>query len=226
MPLSWDSRVVPPTLRQFVNAVQQNSPCRLSGGAALSGVHLRHRLSNDLDLFCDERQDVRQVLRACKDIAAQEGGEFKLVRDGGTFIRGRLLLTEQAIEVDIAHEPSIPLAPRDIVEGVIVDSLADMQANKITCLLSRSEPRDLVDLYFMDRGNMRVEAHLMDALSKDAGVDPGVLSYLLRDFPTSPLPMMLEPLEEDALLSFRNELSERFRAVGVPAAPDEQRPDE
>lgn len=220
MPLSWDSRVVPPALREFVQAVQATSPCRLSGGAALSGVHLRHRLSNDLDLFCDHRQDVRHVVTACSDVATKEGGDFQLVRDGGTFVRGRLLLREHALDVDIAHEPSTPLAPRDVVAGVLVDSLSDMQANKITCLLSRSEPRDLVDLYFLDRADRRPEAHLKDALTKDAGIDPGILSYLLREFPTSPLPMMLEPLDQATLLSFRNDLSERFRAVGVPADVD------
>jgi predicted nucleotidyltransferase component of viral defense system len=220
MPLSWDPRVVPPALLEFVKAVQEGSLCRLSGGAALSGVHLRHRLSNDLDLFCDERQDVREVLRACSDTASDAGGDFKLVRDGGTFVRARLSLKGQAIEVDIAHEPSTPLAPRDVVEGVIVDSLSDMQANKITCLLSRSEPRDLVDLYFLDRAQRKPEDFLRDALTKDAGVDPGVLSYLLKEFPTAPLPVMLERLDQDSLRSFRDELSERFRAAGVPMDSD------
>lgn len=216
MPLSWDTRVVSPTLLGFVKAVQDRSPCRLAGGAALSGVHLRHRLSRDLDLFCDDRQSVRDVVRASIEIASKDGGEFKLVRDGGTFVRASLSLKGQSVEVDIAFEPSVPLAPRDVVEGVVVDSLTDMHANKITCLLSRSEPRDLVDLYFLDRGNRKPEAFLMDALEKDAGVDPGILSYLLKEFPTAPLPIMLREFDEGTLLSFRDELSERFRVAGLP----------
>lgn len=220
MPLSWDHRVVSPRLLAFVRAVQKATPCRLSGEAALSGVHLRHRLSKDLDLFCDQRQDVRDVLLACSETASAMVGDFSLVRDGGTFVRGRLSLDEQRIEVDIAHEPSARLAPRDLVEGIFVDSLSDMQANKITCLLSRSEPRDLVDLYFLDRAQRKPEDFLTDALTKDAGVDPGVLSYLLKDFPTAPLPVMLERLDEESLRSFRDDLSQRFRAVGVPQESD------
>lgn len=218
MPLSWDRRVVSPTLLGFVQAVQENSPCRLSGGAALSGVHLRHRLSHDLDLFCDDRQGVRDVVNACVEIASKDGGQFKLIRDGGTFVRAGLSLKGQSVEVDVAFEPSTPLAPRDAVEGVIVDSLIDMQANKITCLLSRSEPRDLVDLYFLDRVGRRPETFLMDALEKDAGVDPGILSYLLKEFPTAPLPIMIQELDESTLSSFRDELSERFRVAGLPTA--------
>lgn len=91
-----------------------------------------------------------------------------------------------------------------------------MQANKITCLLSRSDPRDLVDLYFLDKANRRPEAFLIDALAKDAGVDPGILSYLLKRFPTAPLPIMLEVLDESTLAAFRDDLSERFRVAGLP----------
>lgn len=216
MSLSWDSRIVSPARVEFVRAIQKESQCRLSGGAALSGVHLRHRLSNDLDLFCHERQAVRDVLRACGDCASRAGGEFQLLRDGGTFLRGRLFLPGEALEVDIALEPSAVLAPHDLVEGVVVESLPDMCANKITCLLSRSEPRDLVDLYFLDRSGRHPENLLDDAAKKDAGIDPGILSYLLTQFPTAPLPAMLERLDEGSLLSFRDELSERFRLAAFP----------
>lgn len=105
-------------------------------------------------------------------------------------------------ESEIAHEPSAPLAPRDEVEGVMVDSLEDMHANKITCLLSRSEPRDLVDLYFLDRAGQAPEAFLLEALQKDAGVDPGILSFLLKEFPVAPIPVMLQPLDENVLVAF------------------------
>ena len=119
-------------------------------------------------------------------------------------------------ESEIAHEPSAPLAPRDEVEGVMVDSLDDMHANKITCLLSRSEPRDLVDLYFLDRAGQAPESFLLEALQKDAGVDPGILSFLLKDFPVAPMPVMLQPLDENVLVAFRRDLSARFRDAALP----------
>ena len=43
----------------------------------------------------------------------------------------------------------------ELVEGVQVESLLDLRANKLTCILSRSEPRDLVDLLFLDRAGCR-----------------------------------------------------------------------
>jgi hypothetical protein len=215
MSLTWDKAVVPEPLLAFVRKVQEGANCRLSGGAVLSGVHLRHRLSKDLDIFCDKREDVREVLACCHSIAADSGGSLVLVRDGGSFVRGHLKLPSHEIELDIAHEPSIPLAPRDVVEGIVVDSLSDLQANKITCLLSRAEPRDLVDLYFLDRKEKKPETFLQDALQKYAGIDPAILSHILKGFPVGPLPVMWRELDADTLAKFRDELVRRFRNVAV-----------
>jgi hypothetical protein len=54
------------------------------------------------------------------------------------------------------------------------------------------------------------------ALRKDGGIDPGVLVWLLGQFPTRPLPKMLEPLTEAELVTFRDELRERLRRLAVP----------
>ena len=214
--MSWDHRVVPPELLEFVRRTQRDAPCRLAGGAALSGAHLRHRISRDLDLFCDDRESVREVLSAAAHVATQLGGSLRIVRDGPSFVRGQIVLESHQVALDIAHEPSKPLQPRVRIEGVLVDSLEDLRANKLTCLLSRVEPRDLVDLCFLDRAGLAPEDALALALEKDAGIDPGILSYLLMSFPTAPLPAMLKPLTEEELRSFRDELAERLRRAALP----------
>lgn len=104
----------------------------------------------------------------------------------------------------------------DLVEGVQVESLADLRANKLTCVLSRSEPRDLVDLLFLDRAGYPPEADLTLALAKDASIDPGVLAWLLAQFPVEPLPHMLELLPPGELEVFRDALAERLRRLAVP----------
>jgi len=104
------------------------------------------------------------------------------------------------------------------VEGIVVESLSDLRANKLTCILSRSEPRDLVDLYFLDRAGHPPERDLDLALKKDAGIDPGVLAWLLSRFPTEPLPQMLEPLTAKQLQRFRDELAERLRQIAFPSS--------
>ena len=46
------------------------------------------------------------------------------------------------MELDVVYEPDADIAaPPPPIEGV--DSLADLRASKLICVLSRSEPRDL-----------------------------------------------------------------------------------
>ncbi len=128
-----------------------------------------------------------------------------------------LQLGDHAIELDVIFDPTADLEPPPpAVDGVIVESFSDLRANKLTCILSRSEPRDLVDLLFLDRAGYPPEHDLPLALRKDAGVDPGVLAWLLGQFPVEPLPVMLVPLDVAELMRFRNELRERFRQAALP----------
>jgi hypothetical protein len=139
------------------------------------------------------------------------------VQDAGTFVRSRVEGAGAPLELDLVLDASPDLeAPPGPIEGVIVASLLDLRVAKLTCILSRSEPRDLVDLLFLDRAGFAPERDLPMALRKDAGIDPGVLAWLLRQFPTRPLPIMLRPLTEDELARFRDELAERLRRVAVP----------
>jgi hypothetical protein len=120
--------------------------------------------------------------------------------------------------LDLVHEAVADIEPPPPpVEGVVVQSFVDLRAAKLTCLLStRAEPRDLVNVLFLDRAGHTPEPDLPLALRKDAGVDPGVLAWFLRDFPTSPLPRMLVPLTEQELVRYRDGLAERLRRRALP----------
>jgi len=214
---SFDRRVVPDAALELVRACQRRVPCHLGGGAALSGAYLAHRLSGDLDLFCHARSDVRELVHALPAAAEESGVSIQLSRDAGSFVRAVVALPDRQMELDLVFEqtPDLEPPPRAI-DGVIVESLADLRAAKLTCILSRSEPRDLVDLLFLDRAGHAPERDVELALQKDAGIDPGVLAWLLAQFPLHPLPAMLVPLDEKELRTFRDDLRDRFKRIGVP----------
>jgi hypothetical protein len=141
----------------------------------------------------------------------------EIVRDSGGHVRGRLEHGGEPLELDLVHEALMDLAEPTRVESVLVESPIDLRAAKITCILSRSEPRDLVDLLFLERAGHPPESDLEGALQKDGGIDPGVLAWLLHQFPVEPLPTMLSPLSVDELRRYRDELAERFKALARPA---------
>jgi len=52
---------------------------------------------------------------------------------------------------------------------VLVDPAPEILANKLCALLSRSELRDLVDLFALERAGLRIDEALPLAARKDAG---------------------------------------------------------
>jgi len=214
---TFDRRVVPDFVLDFVRACQSRIPCHLGGGAALAGAYLGHRTTGDIDLFVHDAEDMRALVALLSGAAAEAGIDVALVRDVGHLVRAQLQdRNGHSIEVDVVHEPVADIAiPPPPIEGIVIESLTDLRANKLTCILSRSEPRDLVDLYFLDQAGFPPERDLEIASRKDSGIDPGVLAWLLAQFPTRPLPEMLEPLTSDQLEKFRDALAEKLRHGSV-----------
>jgi hypothetical protein len=207
-----DRRVVPEFAVGFVRACQERVPCHLGGGAALAGGYLAHRTTGDIDLFVHQSEAMRELAGLLPAAAAEAGCSWTLLRDAGHLVRARLAAADgSVVEVDVVAEPVGDLEAPTTIEGIEIESLVDLRANKLTCILSRSEPRDLVDLYFLDRAGFPPAQDLSLALRKDAGIDPGVLAWLVAQFPIAPLPMMLTLLTPDQLATFRDELAENLR---------------
>ena len=211
----FDDRVVPDQVLDVVRACQERVACQLGGGAALSGAHLGHRLSRDVDLVCRRPEDVRSLVRELPGVARKQNAKIELVRDAGTFVRASVVTSSHSLELDIVYDGSPPIEQGEMLEGIALESFPDLRASKLTCILSRSEPRDLVDLLFLDRAGFPPETDLPLALRKDGGIDPGVLAWLLGQFPLDPLPLMLVPFTRGELAIFRDSLRERFRQIAV-----------
>lgn len=213
----FDRRVVPDMVLEFVRGCQAAVPCHLGGGAALSGAWLGHRLSRDIDLFVHDRGAHRDLVADVEPIAKSLGMTVEIIRDSGGHVRGRLGFGTDSLELDLVHEALVDLAEPAQVESVLVESPLDLRASKLTCILSRSEPRDLVDLLFLERAGHPPQADLESALRKDGGIDPGVLAWLFHQFPVEPLPTMLSSLTVDELRRYRDELAQRFKRLAQPA---------
>lgn len=214
---SFDRRVLPERMLDFVRQCQSRVPCHLAGGAALAGAYLGHRTTGDIDLFFHDADEMRLGVAALSELAREQGMKSEILRDARSLVRARISDGEVATELDLVHEPLVDVEPPPPpLEGIVVESLADLRAAKLTCILSRSEPRDLVDLFFLDQAGHPPEEDLELALRKDAGIDPGILAWLLSSFPVEPLPAMLLPLSVEDLLRFRKDLAERLRRLSIP----------
>jgi predicted nucleotidyltransferase component of viral defense system len=189
----------------------------LTGGGALAGFHLGHRESKDLDLFARPPADLDLAERALDDAARACGAVSKAEVRYAEFRRFLVKRGEESTLVDLVIDRAPEVDPVKATFGSVrVDSLREIAANKICTLLSRSEIRDLVDLYMLIESGIDLERALQDAERKDAGVNPATLAWLLGELriaPDAPLP---GGLDTAAVRRFQEDLIRRLRALALP----------
>jgi hypothetical protein len=186
----------------------------LSGGAALAGFHLAHRRTHDLDLFttADVIEDGEQALALMAD---ELGATVEKIQTTPDFRRRIVRRGEEAVVIDLVHEraPQGPL-PKQRIGNIQVDPPQEILANKLCALLSRSELRDLVDVYALEGAGLRVEDALPLAEKKDAGLTPAQLAWVLSQIDLASLPEGEPVLRDAPSTPTRRQLAEYVVTLG------------
>jgi hypothetical protein len=86
----------------------------------------------------------------------------------------------------------------------------------LTTLVSRAEPRDLVDVYCLEQSGLRVEAALPAALEKDGGCTPATLAWLLSEVPIPDGAKLPADVEAATLRTWLDLLIVRLRRAAMP----------
>lgn len=161
--------------------------------------------------------------RRLEILCAERGWSIEEVRRFPGFRRFIVRDAFDETVVDTVHEAVaqlVPLAEKPIHAGLRVDALADLIANKICALLGRGDIKDLVDLYFLDRVGVDVLSHLDAAKTKDGGLEPLTLSYVLGSMSTDPGRLMLvDPVSEADIAAYRDRLVEQLLTLAWPEQP-------
>lgn len=180
-----------------------------TGGTALSG-YLAHRRSLDIDMFVSKAEEIETASLLLENGASARGWKVEGLRRFPGFRRYRVEDGEESTLVDLVHEPVtqiVPVEQKPVRDGLRVDSLEDLVANKLCAVLGRSEVKDLVDLYFLAESGLDVLAHLGHARVKDGGMERATLAFVLRQMPTDPEGLLLlRPVDASELAAFRNQL--------------------
>jgi predicted nucleotidyltransferase component of viral defense system len=189
----------------------------LTGGGALAGYHLGHRFTDDLDLFSPPTESMDRAVQRLRRAAAAVGATVESIQEAPEFRRFALQRGEGATVVDLVIDRAPQLiVDKELVGAVRIDPQREIAANKITTLLGRTAPRDLVDLFALFDEGHTLEGALADARTKDSAVDAGTLAWVLSqwrlgaDVPL-PLGVSLEDLER-----MRAQLIERLLVLAVP----------
>jgi hypothetical protein len=145
----------------------------LTGGTALGRIHLRHRYSEDLDLFVnDDDRFQAWADRLLEAWRAQAGWQLTVQRRDPRFVRASLSRDDVPLKIEFVNDVRgrVGTPVRHAGFG-LVDTMENILANKVAALLDREEPKDLADVWGLcGKGGLGLRDALVGASSKAVGV--------------------------------------------------------
>jgi predicted nucleotidyltransferase component of viral defense system len=193
--------ILSPLQRGFLQAFfaeEIGSRFFLTGGTALAAFHLYHRLSIDLDLFTQNDLALEASIRPIDQVAARLNCRLERTRVSQYFQQIYLTHPDQpdSLKIDLIRDFGPLYGERTMYEGMIVDSLDNIAANKILAIFGRAATKDFVDLYFILRQGYNWRKLFEMAQAKDPGLTLFYFAGMLRQIERpQELPDILVPLE-------------------------------
>jgi hypothetical protein len=187
----------------------------LTGGAALAGFHLGHRRTDDLDLFVTE--DVLDQGDAALYQAAESlGAGVERDQTHADFRRRIVRRGEEAVIVDLVRDRAAQVMAKEQVGTIRIDSPLEILANKLCTLFSRSEARDFVDVFTLDRAGFRVEDALPLAQQKEGNISGLELAWVLSQIRIGDDADLPGGVSIPEMRVFLEELQRRLTPLGHP----------
>jgi nucleotidyltransferase AbiEii toxin of type IV toxin-antitoxin system len=171
----------------------------LTGGTALARLYLKHRYSDDLDLFTLQGHAGTLGRDFANELLAA-GFNVEPVTESVAFMRMRVGDGSHRIQVDVAPDSRRLEAPQPSALGVHAHVLRDIAANKIGAFEDRAEVKDAVDLYYLSR-RFSWSQLFADAEAKRVPIAYDDLRHFLQT-PLQGSALLSEPLEESDFLRF------------------------
>jgi hypothetical protein len=224
--MNWEeSKSLTPLKRDFLRLFfNRRNDFFLTGGSALSIFYLDHRFSYDLDFFTVHKVDWHHIDNVTIDIAQVLSAKITKITTSDLFSRYELVRADEKEIIDFVVElvPQIEKT-KNTFDTIIVDTANEIGINKICTLVSRSELKDVVDLYFLTKQGFDIINNIAQAQKKDAGVDPAMISFLLSQLKIHALPdYLIRGLTIEELNEFVQDLLNKLSLMAFPSISREQ----
>ena len=218
--MNWEkSKSLTPLKYDFL--VSFFTKCRdffLTGGSALSVFYYDHRFSYDLDFFTGKDIDWFFLEKLFISVSVEIKAEYKIITKAPFFHRYELKRNDYREVIDFVID-KVPQVDKEKNEFdiIIVDTLLEIGVNKICTLLSRTELKDLIDLYFLVKNGFDIKENVEKARQKDGGVEPAMISYLLSQFKNAQPPdYMIKTVSAAELEKFISDLTKMMAEISFP----------
>ncbi len=207
--------ILTPQQKQILDQIEKSqfivSNFYFTGGTVLSEFYLKHRYSEDLDFFSEEKFDFDLVLmeinKWAKDLNFTFTRQVKEVVD----IYILKFNDKDTLKLDFGYYPYRRVGKSIKYQEITVDSEFDIAINKLATINQRSSVKDFVDLYFLlDKftiWDLMEGVKVKFRMELEPWLLGSDLEYAAKDFEN--LPRMIKPLTLEKLkFFFRQEARE------------------
>lgn len=202
----WQKKVI-----DFIFSKSELGNFYLTGGTALAGYYLHHRISDDLDFFSYEEIDsitVHSIAEELRKIIGTDKVRFSKLYDRNQFFYSA---GGEEYKVEFTKYPFRQLNKVSIFDNARVDSEFDIAVNKLITVTDRFDPKDFVDLYCLLK-KYPLEKLTGGVLSKfKTKLDPLIIgSSFSKVRHIEALPKMLKSLTVEELKEFFNSEAQKL----------------
>lgn len=156
----------------------------LSGGTALSRCFLKHRFSDDLDFFVNDRADFKDELFKIQ-AELNRFYDIEIQRSGERFQRLMLQSDEVILKLEFINDVPFHFGGFESCEFFSrVDNPLNILSNKITAIMDRDEAKDFADIFSIVEYVKKIDwkSIFVSAASKSAGIFAPLAAEKLSNF--------------------------------------------
>ena len=147
-----------------------------TGGTLLSAYYLHHRQSKDLDFFSDSSFSYNQIIPFIRKLKTNL--KLPYIEEKKVYDRWEFFLHNKGdLRLEFVFYPHSRIRPRKKWQGISIDSLEDIAANKVMAFFDRNDPKDLFDLYCLLTKKKHSLKTLLKLVEKKFGVKIEKMSF-------------------------------------------------
>lgn len=196
--------VEPATLELIkkIQSLDELKDSRLVGGTALA-LQIGHRKSVDIDLFMSDTVDVNDLIAAIRTVT----NDVTLLSSSRTM----RFLRVNNVKVDVVAYPYKWIDEPIIEDGIMLASIKDIAAMKISAITNRGTKKDFIDLYFLlQHFSFQKVIELYKTKYPDAIMFTTLKSLVyFEDAEPEPMPYMLENVSWEQVKTTISKLVQR-----------------
>jgi len=123
----------------------------LTGGTALAEFYLKHRFSEDLDFFSEDKEInpipiARFLKHKMKTLKLQK---FDMRRVWGIYSYFLHFENKEILKIDFSYYPFLRIKKGIKFESLEINGIFDIAVDKVHTVISQPRARDFIDIYFI-----------------------------------------------------------------------------